>query len=220
MVWIEMARAVMPGGDVLTLRKNGAEFEIRFNLFELMASRNSVSEKALARAALARIDGRAVHVLIGGLGMGYTASAALDLLGRDSRITVAELVPEVIAWNRGPLADLAGRPLDDSRATIHEGDVADAIRANPGAFDAILMDVDNGPEAVFFASNGFLYSVEGTAFVLTGLKAGGVLAVWSADRSENFERVLETGGFAFERADVDVLGGGGPAHAIYLVRKP
>ena len=234
MPWLEVARALMPGGDVLTLRRRGAEFEIRCNLFELMSSRASVSERALAHVACARASRadsasvfgalapqhegrRAARILIGGLGMGYTVRAVLDSVERDARITVAELVPEVIEWNRGPLADLAGRPLDDGRVTVYGGDVGDVIRANPRGFDAILMDVDNGPEAVLFPSNEGLYSVDGVRLMLSALAPGGVLGVWSADRSLSFETVLQTGGIAYERVDVNVRDNG-PAHTIYLMR--
>jgi len=218
MPWVELAQAPMPGGDVLTLRQRGGDFEIRLNLAELMSSRASVSERALAQVACARLERGAARVLIGGLGMGYTVRAVLDSVGRDARITVAELVPAVVEWNRGPLADLAGRPLDDGRVTVYCGDVGDAIRANPRGFDAILMDVDNGPDAVLFPSNEGLYSVDGVRLMVSALTPRGVLGLWSADRSANFERVLETGGFAVERVEVAVRGGDGPAHTIYLTR--
>ncbi len=217
MIWEEVARAILPEGDVLTLRRRGDEFEIRFNLFELMASRNSVSERAMAEIACARVDRAAARVLIGGLGMGYTVRAVLDQLGEDARVTVAELVPEVIAWNRGPLAGLAAHPLDDPRVTVCNDDVANVIRSHSGAFDIILMDVDNGPDAVLFAPNQFLYAEEGVKLILSGLRPGGVLAVWAADRSPAFERVLETGGFRPERMEVEVREKNGPAHTIYLV---
>jgi len=215
--WQELAQARLPGGDVLTLRSNGADFEIRCNLFELMSSRNPVSERALAEAACARLGTKA-QILIGGLGMGYTVRAVLDRLGPEARITVAELVPEVIAWNRGPLAHLAVYPLDDARVTVCNADVAEVIRANPRGFDAVLMDVDNGPEAVLFPANRVLYTAEGVALTLTALRPDGVLALWSADASPDFEQAVETGGFRLERRDVDVPDKSGLAHTLYLVR--
>jgi spermidine synthase len=215
--WRELAQALLPGGDVLTLRSNGSDFEIRCNLFELMSSKNPVSERALAEAACARTGAKA-RVLIGGLGMGYTVRAVLDRVGAAARITVAELVPEVIAWNRGPLAHLAGHPLDDARVTVCNADVAAVIRANPHGFDAVLMDVDNGPEAVLFAANRVLYTAEGVALILTALRPGGVLALWSADASPDFEQAVWAGGFRLERRDVDVPDKGGLAHTLYLVR--
>jgi len=217
MVWVELARALLPGGDVLTLRQRGDDFEIRCNLAELMSSRASVSERAMAPIACGLIHRADARVLIGGLGMGYTLRAVLDEVGCDARITVAELVPEVIAWNRGPLADLAGQPLDDSRVTVYGGDVGDAIRENPHRFECVLMDVDNGPDAVLFPSNESLYSADGVRLILSALTPGGVLGVWSADRSAKFERVLETGGIPYERVDVNVREAG-PAHTIYLTQ--
>ena len=219
MVWQELARALMPSGDMLTLRKSGADFEIRFNLYELMTSRNSVSERALAQVACARVDCRAARILIGGLGMGYTVRSVLDHVGRDARVTVAELVPDVVDWNHGPLAELADRPLDDDRVTVHVGDVGDVVRANPRSFDVILMDVDNGPEAVLFPSNQGLYAVDGVELILSSLKPGGVLGLWAADRSPGFEHVLHKGGFRSERVTVNVRGDdAGPEHTIYLVQ--
>jgi spermidine synthase len=217
--WSELARALMPGGDVLTLRRRGAEFEIRFNLLELMTSRNSISEKALAQIVCDRIHCRDARILIGGLGMGYTLRSVLDRVGGDARITVAELVPEVIEWNRGPLGEAADRPLDDPRVTVHNGDVGDVMRANPRGFDAILMDVDNGPDAVLFPSNPWLYSADGVALALSSLKPGGIFGLWAADPSPNFERVLDTAGLQSERIAVDILGDdAGIEHILYLVR--
>lgn len=215
--WVEVGQSVLPGGDVLTLRRRGDEFEIRFNLAELMSSRASVSERALARAACSLVQRADVRVLVGGLGMGYTLRAVLDEAGPDARVTVAELVPEIVAWNRGPLADLAARPLDDARVRVVCGDVADVLREHPRGFDIVLMDVDNGPEAVLFAANRGLYGVDGVNLILSALRPGGVFAQWSADRSPDFERTLQTSGCGFERVDVTVRGDG-PAHTIYLVQ--
>lgn len=211
MPWTELDHAVLDNGDVLTLRRDGSEFEIRVGLYQLMSSKNPASERALAEMAVARA-GVVRRVLIGGLGMGYTARAMLDVCGAGARITVAELVPAVVKWNRGPLADLAAHPLDDPRVSIFAGDVAEALRANPGAFDVILLDVDNGPEAVMFDRNGALYTCGGLAEVLAGLAPGGVLAVWAADASPGFERVAGPG---CERSDVAV---GSVTHTLYFVR--
>lgn len=215
MTWTELAHAVLPGGDVLTLRRDGADFEIRFNLYELMSSRASVSERALAEVACARIEPMAAQVLIGGLGMGYTLRAVLDVVGPEARVTVAELVPAIVEWNRGPLADLGGRPLEDARVSVHTGDVREVMSANPRRFDVILMDVDNGPEAVLFASNHVLYSAEGVKLMVSALAVGGVLSLWAADRSLGFERALEATRVTSERVEVDVHG---LVHTIYLVR--
>jgi spermidine synthase len=215
--WTELAHATLPGGDRLTLRHKGSDFEIRFNLLELMSSRNPASERALADLACARLECRTAHVLIGGLGLGYTVRAMLDRLGPDARVTVAELVPEIVAWNRGPLAAGAGRPLEDVRVSVHCGDVGDLARASPAAFDAMLLDVDNGPDAVLFEGNEPLYTPAGIAGLLAALKPGGVLAFWSADRSPGFEQMLNAAGHSFERAAVAVEG---VEHSLYLIGSP
>ena len=213
----ELARVVLPGGDLLTLLKRGDDFEIRFNLLELMSSRNAVSEQALAQLACARLGGGAADILIGGLGMGYTLRSVLDHVGERARVTVAELIPEVVEWNRGPLAGLADRPLADPRVALHTGDVAAILRASPRRFDAVLMDVDNGPEAILFPSNQALYSREGVELVLSALKPGGVLGLWAADRSPAFEHVLKTACLPVERVEVSVgADGAGRTHTLYL----
>jgi len=216
MVWEELAHAFLPDGDRLTLRRCGGEFEIRFNLVELMSSRGPVSEQAMAKLACRRI-GRDAHVLIGGLGMGYTVRAVLDAIGPGARVTVAELVPEVIAWNRGALAHLACRPLDDPRVTVVNEDVARVIR--PCGFDAILMDVDNGPQAVLFPANRFLYEADGVRLIVSGLRPGGVFVLWAADPSPGFERAVAAAGYACERRDITVPGETGVKHTIYLVQR-
>lgn len=217
MSWIEVAQAPLPGGDTLTLRQRGGDFEIRFNLVELMSSRNPLSERALAAAACARISTPSPHILIGGLGMGYTVRAVLDAVGMGARLTVAELVPEVIAWNRGPLGALASHPLDDPRVSVENADVGDILHRRPGAFDIILMDVDNGPEAVLFPGNVLLYAADGVALIRSALKPGGVFALWAADASSAFEHVLEGAGVAYQRLIVPVPAARPVEHTLYLV---
>ncbi|MDE2182028.1 MAG: hypothetical protein KGJ78_03295 [Alphaproteobacteria bacterium] len=216
MAWTELARAVTPDGDALTLRQCGADFEIRLNLLELMSSRNPVSERMLAQAVCKRLARRNPRILIGGLGMGYTVRAVLDHVGDGAGITVAELMADIIAWNHGPLAAVAGRPLDDHRVTVCNSDVADVVRASPDAFDAILLDVDNGPEAVLFPSNRFLYRPDGVKAIVSALRTDGVFALWSADRSPAFEQVLAAGALPAECVEVAVCGGN-TIHTIYLV---
>jgi spermidine synthase len=211
MPWIEIDSVTLANGDRLTLRRDGETFEIRLNLFQLMCSGNSVSERALAKACCAG----ARDVLIGGLGLGYTARAVLDEVVPEARVTVAELVPAVVQWNRSVLAPLAGRPLDDPRLKVVVGDVANAVRAHPASFDAILLDVDNGPEAVLFAANAFLYSHAGVELLRAGLKPGGILAVWAAAPSPAFEAVLRESGFAFAVQTLEVQPG--LTHTIYRV---
>ncbi len=214
MPWTEIDSARLPDGDVMTLRRDGAAFEIRVGLYELMSSRNPVSERAMAELVVARLGRPVRTALIGGLGLGYTVRALLDA-APDANVTVAELVPEVVDWNRGPLADLAGRPLEDSRVSVFAGDVAEALRAS--RFDVILMDVDNGPEAVMFDGNRPLYAANGLARTLVALAPGGIACFWAADPSPGFEAVLAAAAVAWERHDIAVESRVG--HTLYLVRQ-
>jgi Spermidine synthase len=214
MPWTEIDSARLPDGDVMTLRRDGAAFEIRVGLYELMSSRNPVSERAMAALVVSRLGRPVRTALIGGLGLGYTVRALLDAAA-DARITVAELVPEVVAWNRGPLADLAGRPLEDARVSVFAGDVAGALRAS--RFDVILMDVDNGPEAVMFDGNRPLYAPDGLARTLAALAPGGIACFWAADPSPGFETVLAAAAVAWERHEIAVESRVG--HTLYLVRQ-
>ena len=178
--WVQLDASPLPEGGELRLKQRGGEFSIMLGSNELMNSRLSGSEEALARLCCERIGGRSVpHLLIGGLGMGFTLRAALDLLPADGAVTVAELVPAVVEWNRGELADLAGRPLDDPRARVHVGDVAEVIGAARG-LDAILLDVDNSPHALTRPSNQGLYGEAGLAASARALRPGGCVAIWSA----------------------------------------
>jgi spermidine synthase len=213
-----VARAKTPGGGEMILRQRGADFEIRIDGRELMSSRGHFSEEAMARLACAEVADRAApRVLIGGLGMGYTLRAALDALPGAASVTVAELVRELVAWNRGPLAPLAGHPLEDPRVVLQAGDVGTALARPEPPFDAILLDVDNGPEAVTVAGNHRLYSPEGLALARAALRPGGVLAIWSADRSPPFLARLDEAGFAARAVAVAALGeAGGPEHTIFL----
>jgi spermidine synthase len=217
--WVELGRAFTPKGDELTLRQRDDEFEIRFNGWEVMSSRNSVSEKALAQLVCEELGRTSSRILIGGLGMGFTVRATLDAAGPEARVTVSELVPAVVAWNLGPLARLACRPLDDSRVVVRNGSVVDIISACQHRFDAILLDVDNGPDAVLYEPNRFLYSPGGLELLKKALTLDGILSVWSADRSAGFENALEAAGMKWRRVDVNIRSGdNGPEHAIYLAR--
>jgi spermidine synthase len=159
-------------------------------------------------------------VLIGGLGMGFTLRATLDLLPPDATVVVAELVPEVVEWNHGPLGPLAGRPLEDKRVRIETRDVAITLRSSPGRFDAVLLDVDNGPAALTASDNAWLYDDQGIAAALDALKRDGVLAVWSAREDRKFERRLRQGGFAVQIERVrGRLKKGGPHHTIFVGHK-
>jgi spermidine synthase len=195
--WIEIDKTQVPGAEVeLRLMRRGTEFSMKLGQNELMNSRLSGSEEALATLSCKRIESvRRPHLLIGGLGMGFTLRAALAVLGKDARITVAELVPAVIAWARGPMAELFGDSLGDSRVEIREGDVADMIRAQASAIDAVLLDVDNGPEALIRKANDVLYTAAGLSSIRRSLRPGGVLAVWSSGPDAAFTKRLRTAGF-------------------------
>jgi spermidine synthase len=209
----ELSRAVMPDGGELVLCRRGEHYEIRCNGWELMSSRAHRTEDALARLACADLP-PAPRVLIGGLGMGFTLRAALDALPATARVIVAELVAEIIAWNRGPLAVLAGRPLDDPRVTVYHADVAEVMSG--GRFDAILLDIDNGPATPVYRDAPRLYGADGLRRAFASLTPGGTLAVWSADRSPTFEAALTESGFGWRAVGVAASDYGKPMHAIYL----
>jgi len=190
--------AALPGGGTLRLLRRGEEYSIMLGANELMNSRKSGSEQALAELAAARLSARREpQVLIGGLGMGFTLRAALARFGRDAGIVVAEIVPAVIAWAKGPLAGVFGGSLADPRVRIEEGDVASLIRPGAG-WDAILLDVDNGPDGITRESNDRLYSRAGLAATRAALRPGGILAIWSAAPSSAFTARLRDAGFAVE----------------------
>src|SRR6266849_909982 len=180
--WLQIDTARVPGADVeLRLMQRGAEFSMMLGQNELMSSRLSGSEGALATRACRRIEAvKRPNLLIGGLGMGFTLRAALAVLGAGARITVAELVPAVVAWAKGPMAEIFGDSLSDPRARIFEADVSEMIRSHPRTFDAILLDVDNGPQGLTRKANDALYDVGGLKMAYTALRRGGVLAVWSS----------------------------------------
>ncbi|MGN6147998.1 MAG: spermidine synthase, partial [Rhizomicrobium sp.] len=197
--WVLLDKVAVAGGDELRLMRRGEEFSIFSGPTPLMNSRMSGSEKALAELACARVGERKkCHVLIGGYGMGFTLRAALACLRPDARVTVAELVPAVIAWARGPMAHLSAGCLDDPRVTIREEDVRKTIGADTTRFDAILLDVDNGPDGLTQASNDRLYNLSGLHAARSALRPGGVLAVWSAAPSPQFTRRLQSTGFTVE----------------------
>lgn len=220
--WTLLDTAPVPGGSgELRLKRRGAEFSIMAGATELMNSRLSGSEQALATLSCARLAGRAApRLLIGGLGMGFTLRAALSEVGPEARIVVAELVPAVIAWARGPMAELFAGSLDDPRVSLHEGDVAEAIRGGRGSYDAILLDVDNGPGGLTRAANDGLYSAAGLGAARAALRPGGVLAVWSSAPDDGFTRRLRQAGFAVEEARVRAHGKSGARHVIWLAVRP
>ncbi|GFE61672.1 spermidine synthase [Geobacter sp. AOG2] len=217
--WELIDSAQASGGGELRLYRRGREYSIQVNGSELMNSRIHGSEEALADLACAHIAGLpAPRILIGGMGMGYTTAAALRRLGADGRVVVAELVPAVVEWNRGPLADLAGYPLDDDRVTVREQDVALVLRSEQQAYDAILLDVDNGPEAMTRRGNAWLYGRTGLEAASAALRPAGVLAVWSAGPDRAFTERLRLTGFKVDEVRVPARGKGqgGQQHTIWL----
>ncbi|WP_022684138.1 spermidine synthase [Sphingobium bisphenolivorans] len=213
-----LGTAQVPGGEELRLFRRGADFMIVLDRNELMNSRMSGSEEALAIMACERLRGRkGLHLLIGGYGMGFTLRAALARLGPADRVTVAELVPEIIAWARGPMATLAAGCLDDPRVDIAERDVALVIADAQARYDAVLLDVDNGPDGLTRASNDRLYSSEGLRIARRALKPGGILAIWSAAPDDAFARRLRSAGFAVDEVAVRARSNGkGARHVIWF----
>ncbi len=218
--WETLGSAGDVGGDgaELALMRRGAEFSIRLGSNELMNSRLSGSERALATLACARLPpGRAPHLLIGGLGLGFTLRAALAVLAPEARVTVAELVPEVVDWARGPLAELFAGCLDDPRVELRREDVAETLAAGAGRYDALLLDVDNGPEGLVRPGNDRLYDATGLHRARAALRPRGVLAVWSSAPDAAFTRRLQAAGFAVTEEKVRANGaGGGARHVIWL----
>lgn len=212
-----LGTAVVPGGEDLRLFRRGEDFMIVLERNELMNSRMSGSEEALADMTCDRLGVAAPHLLIGGYGMGFTLRAALARLGKDARVTVAELVPQIIEWARGPMVDLAAGCLDDPRVDIIERDVALVIADASRRYDAILLDVDNGPDGLVRADNDRIYSMRGLALAKTALKPGGVLAIWSAAHDPAFTRRLKDSGFRVEEVVVRARSNGkGPRHVIWF----
>ena len=221
--WKELDRAEIPGNEgQITLRQRGTEFSIRTAETELMNSRLHGSEDALAELTYSRLKKKeAQRILIGGLGMGYTLAAALEQSRKDTLITVAELIPAVVRWNRQHLGHLTGEPLDDPRVSIQEEDVAQAINRKKSAWDAILLDVDNGPDGLTQKANDRLYSIAGLKISFAALRPGGILAVWSSGPDEPFTRRLKQCQFQTETITVRAhKPGKGARHTIWLAGKP
>ncbi len=220
--WLQIDTARVPGADVeLRLMRRGADFSMMLGPNELMSSRLSGSEEALATLACRRIEAvKRPNLLIGGLGMGFTLRAALAVLGTDARITVAELVPAVIAWARGPMANIFADSLDDPRASILNADVIEVIRSHPSAFDAILLDVDNGPEGLIRKANDALYNPKGLKAIRQALRRGGVLAVWSSGPDPLFSKRLRDAGFDVNEVAVRATAKrSGARHVIWFATK-
>lgn len=213
--------ARIPGGEELRLFRRGGDFMIVLDRNELMSSRMSGSEEALATMTCKRLRGRkAPHILIGGYGMGFTLRAALATLDQQASVTVAELVPDIIEWARGPMASLADGCLDDPRVVLRERDVAMVIAEEIGVYDAILLDVDNGPDGLVRLENDRLYTRSGLVSAKAALKSGGVLAIWSAAPDPAFARRLREAGFVVDEVAVKARSNGkGPRHVIWFATK-
>jgi spermidine synthase len=217
--WSLIDTAQIPGGEgELRLMRRGAEFSIMLGNNQLMNSRLSGSEQALATLSYERIHSRpGPHILIGGLGMGFTLRAALAVLDPKARVVVAELVPAVVAWARGPMAELHGASLTDPRVSIQEMDVGRLIRSARASYDAILLDVDNGPDGLTREANDGLYHKAGLNAAREALRPGGVIAVWSSGPDRSFSQRLRRAGFGVEEIKVRSNGGrGGARHVVWI----
>lgn len=221
----------LAAGSVLVLSQRGEEFSLRVDNWELMNSRSFDSEKEIVEVAWQKLragplaPSSVTHepvrpcVLVGGLGMGFTLRAVLDHVPPESQVVVAELVPEVVRWNREHLGHLAGHPLDDPRVEIHLGDVVDRLRTHAGSHDAIVLDVDNGPHTKRTASEGWLYSPDGLSLIRRALKPEGVVSIWSAGQSPGFTQRIASRGFTVEEIGSRGRGGKGFHHRIWLAQR-
>ena len=222
--WIEIDSAPVPGSDTeLTLLQRNDDFAIRISDVQgdLMNSRMYHSEEVLAELGCTRLGTiENARVLVGGLGMGFTLAAALRIVTASALVIVAELVPEVVKWNRGPLGQCAGRPLDDDRAHIHQGDVVAFLKQPGKKFDAILLDVDNGPEAMTASANGWLYTREGLKTIYQKLRPEGIVAIWSVRADHVFTGRLKKTGFNVQARTVRARPGKGSRHTIFVAQKP
>jgi spermidine synthase len=218
--WVTLDRARSTDGGELALARRGAQFAIRVDGMELMNSDSHGSEEKLAHHGCAGLRAvRGARVLIGGLGMGYTARAALDALGPDARVDVVELVGAVVRWNRDVIGHLAKEPLDDGRVRVIEGDVAHAIARARGAYDAILLDVDNGPTALTSFTNKGLYAPDGLRAALRALRPRGTVAYWSAFMASPFTTRLREAGADVELKRVRAHAGSEARHVLWLARR-
>lgn len=219
--WILLDEAPIPGTDnALALYQGKDDFFIKLKGGqELMNSRKHGSEDALGALPCERLKHPdSARVLIGGLGIGFTLAAALAAVGPGAEVTVAELIAEVVEWNRGPLGERSGRPLDDPRTRVYIGDVAKLLRRSRQHFDVIALDVDNGPEGLTRDSNDWLYSLAGIAVAQQALRPGGILAYWSAGPDRDFSDALRCCGLEVEEVTVRAHGNKGARHTLWLAQ--
>lgn len=219
-IWTEVARASNSAGDEILLRQRDKIYEIRYNGLELMSNINYQSETILAERSFRLLDQEPRHILIGGLGMGFTLRAALDCITDRTQITVCELVPEIVEWNQSLIGHLAGFPLQDPRVQLIVGDVMQTLRCSRGEYDLILMDTDNGPDFLVRQENDTIYAQQGLALVNRAMACNGITSFWSATVSPAFEGLLNKMGYEWERHDVSLIAGRADAfHYIYFVSK-
>jgi spermidine synthase len=215
--WEHLATAAVPEGGTLELWRHGADLTIRVDGQPLMSTREHGSEDALGTLVSQRLADRPTpRVLVGGLGMGFTLAAALGELGPRAEVVVAELVPEVVQWNRQALAKAAGNPLDDPRVTVLESDVAELLRSSDADWDAVLLDVDNGPDGLSRTANRWLYRSGGLAATRRALRPGGIVGLWSAFRDDAFTGRVQRAGFDVELVPVRSRGTKGSRHFVSL----
>ncbi len=220
--WTLIDSAKVPGdGEEIRLYQRDSEYSIRVGSYELMNNRVHGSEDALASIVCERLrDRSSARLLIGGLGMGFTLAGVLKDVGERSAVVVAELIPAVVTWNRGPLGAFAGHPLSDARVTVREEDVGRVIRSNANAYDAILLDVDNGPAGLTSPANDWLYGLPGLRAAFAALRPEGTLAVWSAGPDAAFTRRLQQAGFDAEQVRVRGRGkAGGSRFLVWIARR-
>jgi spermidine synthase len=218
LAWETIDRSLAPDGRELVLARRGAEWQVRAAGLVLMVSHAHGSEEVMSEYALERVKAPRA-VLVGGLGLGFSLRATLDKVGSHAKVTIAELVPELVEWNRAHVGHLAGHPLDDPRTVLRVGDVYDRIAESRAGFDAILLDVDNGPSALAHTKNNRLYSPTGVRRCGDALSPGGVLAVWSAGPDERYTATLKGAGFNVEVKTVGNHKGAGARHVLFLATK-
>lgn len=222
--WVHLGTAQIPNnGGELKFSQRGDEFSIRLSGIrgELMNSRIYNSEQELSKLGCAHLKStKNAHVLVGGLGMGYTLAEALNVVTASSKVTVAELIPEVLEWNQGALGNCAQNPLKDPRAKVHLGDVKELLTGKKPKFDAILLDVDNGPEGLTNAHNSWIYSAAGLQDIYLTLRPKGMLAIWSAGPDHLFIARLKKAGFEVTTQVVRARKGKGSRHTIFLAKRP
>ncbi len=217
--WITVGEALSPDGTRLELVEHDGEYIIRADDLPLMSTRMHFSEVELARLVCTKLRPGA-KVMIGGLGLGYTLRAALDLIPKDGTAVQVELVPEVVEWNKGPLAPFAEHPLDDKRTELVQGDVAKAIRGVRSEYDSIMLDVDNGPSPLVSERNAWLYTDHGLQAIRGALKNSGRVAIWSADDEPRFISRMKRNGFRAQKHEIQAhKGKGGIRHVIFTGRK-